>query len=124
MNDLLHNDLLDVKTDMNLLFDQPFNFKERKEKQPGWMKDEMENRAVQNRNGAKQGDKESSSLTRKSTKSKKDKNKNKDQGEQKLLVEPWGIYQKVTPDENNNFQLSDLPKEMYEPPTTPKGRLR
>ena len=40
MNDLLKHDLLDVKADMKELFSQNFNFKERSESQPDWIKDE------------------------------------------------------------------------------------
>mmetsp|Transcript_8703 Transcript_8703/g.13489 ORF Transcript_8703/g.13489 Transcript_8703/m.13489 type:complete len:121 (+) Transcript_8703:79-441(+) len=38
--------------------------------------------------------------------------------------EPWGIYMKVKPDIFNNFTVHDLPDETFEPPSTPKGKLR
>ena len=41
-----------------------------------------------------------------------------------MKTEPWGIYFKAKPDHNNMFNLDDLPRETYEPPSTPKGRLR
>ena len=74
------------------------------------MKDEEEDRAIKVR------DKEEDNT--KKTKGKKDKQP------QQLKIEPWGIYQRATPDQNNMFNITDLPKETYEPPATPKGRLR
>ena len=38
--------------------------------------------------------------------------------------EPWGIYLKIRPDHNGNFSLNQIPPETYEPPATPKGKLR
>ena len=38
--------------------------------------------------------------------------------------EPWGIYFKAIPDLNHMFALGDLPVETFEPPPTPKGKLR
>ena len=38
--------------------------------------------------------------------------------------QPWGIFFKAVPDLNHNFNVNDLPQETFEPPPTPKGRLR
>ena len=37
---------------------------------------------------------------------------------------PWGFYLKIKPDSNGLYMPSDLPAETFEPPSTPKGRLR
>jgi len=39
-------------------------------------------------------------------------------------TEPWGIYFKAKPDANGMFHTNQLPSETYEPPPSPKGRLR
>ena len=39
-------------------------------------------------------------------------------------IVPFGVYFKQRPDATGNFNLSQLPPETYEPPSTPKGSLR
>ena len=38
--------------------------------------------------------------------------------------QPWGIFAKIKPDQHGNYKPSDLPAETFEPPPTPKGKLR
>ena len=37
---------------------------------------------------------------------------------------PWGIFASIKPDTHGNYSVLDLPRETYEPPSTPKGKLR
>lgn len=100
MNELLKNQLVEAKNDLNQLFSQNYNFQDRTEKNPQWLADF-------------------------------DKQKNKERMDNKNEMikaegtkEPWGIYFKSKPDQNHMFNLNDLPPEIYEPPPTPKGKLR
>ena len=97
MNELLKNEVCEVKNDISALFRQNYNFQDRQERKPQWM----------NEPAAASGP-------------EKEKEIKLESG----MTEPWGIYMKAVPDSTNMFSLNDLPQETFEPPTTPRGIMR
>ena len=119
MNDLLKDSMLDLNRDMNLLFQQTYNFENRQEKVPQWIKDREEQQAIEKLNKANTKEEERRELEAYRNKVLKNMGAKTFQP-----IVPFGVYFKQRPDANGNFNISQLPKETYEPPPTPKGSLR
>ena len=100
---------------MNHLFAQQYNFSDRMEKLPKWMIEAQQERAIQDKKKKKERIRELNLEEAFRT------NLDPETGIQK---EPYGIYFKALPDLNNMFDINDLPRETFEPPSTPKGNLR
>lgn len=104
------------------MFTQQYNFKEKASSVPAWMREQEENKKK------KQLEKSNQPLSalqvirkrRATLKTSPSKSDNVVSSE----PEPWAYYMKVRPDPNNNFNVTDLPKETFVPPPSPRGKLR
>ena len=105
-------DVAELQKEMKALYDQQYNFSDRAATDvPQWMKD-IEDNKKQNKTKA--------DVTKEEIKNAMDLTSNKDPDG----FQPWGIFNRIKPDYNGYYTTEDLPPETYEPPSTPKGKLR